>query len=253
MQQFNIFQAIYMSFYSKKLYRDVALNWGGKAFLYLLLIIALVSVYFAIAVQGLANVAYKQASANIFPQIPEISIKDGKLSTPEKRPYFITDTNKKIFAVIDTTGQYKTLAQANAPLLVTETQIITEPKPNEMRIYTIPAKMEQKIVPQQIDFFLQKFIKFLWIAFFFTILIGFYLYRVIQALLYAIIGKIFSLIFSVKIGYGQILQIAMVALTPAIILSTLEYAFTFHVMYELLLYFILTLIYLFYGIMANKN
>ena len=37
MKQYNILQAIVMSFYSKNLYRDVAKNWGGKAFLYLFL------------------------------------------------------------------------------------------------------------------------------------------------------------------------------------------------------------------------
>ena len=41
MRQYNLLQAIPMSFYSRKLYQDVAQNWGGMAILYLLFIVFL--------------------------------------------------------------------------------------------------------------------------------------------------------------------------------------------------------------------
>lgn len=251
---YNIFQAIVMSFYSKKLYRDVAMNWGGKAFLYLLLLTTLVSIYFAFSIQMIVNVGYETLYTKISPQLPALTIKNGKISTPENRPYVISDPDSKYtFAVIDTSGQFTRIEQTNAPLLITQNQIITKSKPQEIKIYTLPANLSQDVDPKQVNKFIEKYLGFLWIFFFIFSLFIFYIYRVIQALLYSIIGKIFAIIFKVQISYAQILQIMLVAITPVIIISTIQHAFIFNIEHELSLYFLLAILYLFYGIMANKN
>ncbi len=41
MKRFGLFHPIWMSFYSRALYRDVAQNWKGTGFLYLLFLLAL--------------------------------------------------------------------------------------------------------------------------------------------------------------------------------------------------------------------
>lgn len=252
--QYNIFQAIFMSFYSKNLYRDVALNWGGKSFLYLLMLLTLVSIYFAIAMQHFVSLGYQSLYTSLAPQIPVLTIKNGKISTPENHPYFITDPNTKDnYAVIDTTGQYTTIEQAKSLVLITQTQVITQPKTNETKIYTVPADFQQSVDPKKINGFMQKILGYLWIPFFILSLIVFYTYRVLQALVYSIIGKIFAIIFRVQLSYVQILQIMMVAITPAIIISTIQHTLTIGIQHELSLYFLLGIMYLFYGIIANKN
>lgn len=254
MSQYNILQAIYMSFYSKKLYRDVAANWGGKSFLYLLMLLALSSLFWSYMIEGFTKVAYQSFSAKIIPQIPVMTLTDGKLSTPEKRPYFIEDPNTHSkFAIIDTTGQYTSLEQAKTPLLVTETQIIAQTKPNETKIYTISDKINQTIDPQVIKSFIDPYVGFFWLIIFPIILIVLYIYRILQALLYSILGKIFSAIFKVGLAYGQIVQIMLVAITPAIIISDIQHAFNITIRHEMLIYFLLGILYLFYGILANKN
>lgn len=252
MQQYNIFQALYMSFYSKKLYRDVALNWGGKSFLYLLMLLTIISIYFAISIQNIVTVGYEAFYTQISPQVPVLTIKDGKISTPENRPYFIIDPDTKFtYAVIDTSGRYTTIEQAKAPVLITQTQVITK---NETRTYSVPANnVEQKLDLQEINGYVHKFLGYLWIIFFMLCVFGFYVYRLIQALVYSLIGKVFAMSFKIPLTYGQILQIAMVAITPAIIISTIQYAVKFEMRHDLILYFILGIAYLFYGIFANKN
>src|SRR3990167_8413303 len=124
MRDYNIFEAIYLSFFSPALYRNVAKNWGGKAILYLLFIVALSWIVFTIQVQLGISSLYKSNSNQIAAQVPVLTIKNGIINTPENRPYLVyTPENKALLAVIDTSGQYKTLQSAKSMVLVTSTSI----------------------------------------------------------------------------------------------------------------------------------
>lgn len=253
MRSYNILQAIFMSFYSKNLYRDVAINWGGKAFLYLLFLLALSWIAVTYQIQHGINQIYYRNSDKIIAQIPILHIQEGKVSTPENRPYFIKDpdTNKEI-AVIDTTGQYTTLEQTQTTLLVTKDTIITRTKPDEIKSFEIANSVNGIINPEQVNSFVKAYIGYAWIILFLFFVIFSYFYRIIQALIYALIGKIFSSIMGIRLTYGQIILIAMVAITPVIIVSSLFEFFNVSFPYHNLFYFALALIYLCYGISANK-
>lgn len=254
MQQYNMLQAIYMSFYSKNLYRDVAKNWDGKTFLYLFLLLALSWIGFTYHMQVTLNLAYQGISQQIVDQIPLIEIKDGKVVTPEQRPYIIRDpdTHEKL-AIIDTTGQYKTLEEAKTDFLVTQTSVISHQKSNETRIYTIPEKTNLEINPVTINQKIQHYLGYAWIVVFICALFASYIYRIFQALLYSLIGLIFNGMNKTQLTYGQILQIMMVAITPVIVLSTIWDFLRVSFAYQSLSYFVLAMLYLFYGIAANKD
>ena len=190
MQQFNIFQAIYLSFFSKKLYRDVAQNWGGKSFLYVFVLLILVCLYYGFALQQFSKLGYEEIYAKMAPQSPIVTIKEGKLSTPENRPYVIVDPeSKNNLVVIDTSGHFKTVEEAKTPVLITETEVIMQHKTNETRIYSIPKNFDGVIDPKLVNEKVSQFLKIAWIPFFLFSLVVLYLYRILQALVYAIIGK----------------------------------------------------------------
>lgn len=254
MNQYNMLQAIVMSFYSKKLYRDVAINWGGKAFLYLALLMTLSWLVFTAQTQILLNTLYAKNSGLYVAQIPVLTIKDGKLSTPENRPYIITDPDShETIAVIDTSGQYTTIEQAKATVLMTESAIISQPKPTQTRVDQFPQNFNATLSPEVINGHIQHYLGYFWIPMLLVLIIGSYIYRVLQALLYAIIGKIFNAMYGTVLSYGQVLQIALVAITPVIVVSSVLDAC--HVVLPLrpLLCFILAMVYLFFGIAANKK
>lgn len=253
MSRYGMIQAIFMSFYSKKLYRDVAVNWGGKSLIYLLFILSLSWIYFTYQIQHGINTFTAKDVDKIVVQIPVVTINQGKVSTPENRPYEITDPDtKQKIAVIDATGQYKTLEEAKAMVLVTPTQVIAQTKPNETKIYDIPANLNLVADPLVITGYIKTFLGFSWIPFFICLLLFSFVYRLLQALLYSIIGKIVSGIANVQVTYGQCMQIVMVAITPAIIVATILDALGITFKNQLLCYFLLTILYLFYGILANK-
>lgn len=254
MQQYNMFQAIFMSFYSKKLYRDVALNWGGKAFLYLLLILALSWIFSIYRFQYLLVQGFQHFSEKIVTQIPIMTIINGVLKTPQNRPYIITDPDTHTtIAIIDTSGQYKSLEQTNANLLITQTEIISQPHANEYKMNEIPKKLNITLVPQTIKKYIEDYLYFAWIIIFILAWISSYIYRLVQILLYSIIGKVFSVMSKSPVTYSQILQITMVAMTPVILIGTILSAMNIWIQHEFLLYFVLANLYMFYGIIANKN
>ncbi len=253
MRRYNMLQAIYLSFYSKRLYQDVAVNWSGNVFLYLLLVLALSWVIPTYWMQIGLERGHATFSKNIVPQIPVMEIKEGKITTPLAQPYVITDprTNARM-AVIDTQGQYKTPEEAKAPFLITKTEIINKSY-NETKIYRIPETLTATINPISINEFIGGFIQYSWIIFFICALLLSYLYRLIQTILYALFGMLLSKVNRMTLTYGQIYKIAIVALTPAIILSTIFTLVSFNFAYELMFYFLLTMGYLYFGILSNKT
>ncbi|OGT37004.1 MAG: hypothetical protein A3F12_01005 [Gammaproteobacteria bacterium RIFCSPHIGHO2_12_FULL_38_14] len=255
MKRYNFFKVLYLSFYSKDLYRHVAMNWGAKKSLsYLLFLLALSWIPFTYEAQNLLSEAYKQHADTLVEQIPVLTIENGKISTPENRPYTIElkDQPKKI-AVIDTTGQYKNISQTNSYILVTQTEVISQTDPDQTRIEHLPSDLNLVVYPQKVSDYIGQYIGYSWIILFFVFVVGAFIYRIFQAFFYALIGKVWGMIFRVTLSYWQIIQLTFVALTPVIILETILDYFHIIFVYHVLFSFILSMIYLSYGILANKK
>lgn len=254
MSRYNIFQAIFMSFYSRDLYKDVGQNWGGKSFLYLFVLLALSWIGDTIYIQSALNRVYAKSSDQYVTQIPVITIKQGKVSTPEKKPYLIREPGvNKPFIIIDTSGKYNDITESDADILVTETKIYDKQDENQTRIHQIPSTFSAVINPVTINGYVKQGINFAWIFIYSFLLICSFVYRIFQCMIYAILGKLFSVISKSNVNYGSILQITMVAITPVIVLSTILGLFMFHFPHEYLTYFVISMLYMVYGIRANKS
>ncbi len=251
MQQYNMLQAVPMSFYSARLYRDVALNWGGKAFVYLFLLLAIITLAFSLIAQHAVREGYDVFSDKIVPQIPVMNIAQGKISTPENHPYYITepDSDKRI-AVIDTSGQFKTPQEENVSLLITGSSVIMAKK-DETRTFSIPAKLNGTFDPPVVSQAIMKYLGFVWLLFFIPMLALHYIYRILQAMLYSIIGKFFAWISGTKLSYMHILPIALVALTPTIVFFLVMIFIPVNI--PVYVYFLISMAYLLFGVMANKT
>jgi hypothetical protein len=253
MTQHNIFQALYQSFYSKSLYRDVANNWGGKAFLYLLMLCFLSWIGATVNIQRSINHGYEKNSDTFVAQIPVMTVNAGKISTPENRPYFIAEPNSNnLFAVIDTSGTFTTLEKAKADILVTQTEIMSK-KSNETKIYQLPTDFNATIDAKHINGYVKAFIGYTWIFLLVFFVLASFVYRIIEGLVYSLIGKVFNAVLNASVSYGQILQIMLVAFTPTIVVSTLLDLFNVTFPRQLSIYFLLSMVYLFYGVLANKQ
>lgn len=256
MKELSIFKGLYMSFYSKRLYRDVATSWGGYTVLYLFMLVSLSWIGTTWQIQKKLSQWYQQYAYEVTAQIPVMAVADGKLSTPKAKPYLIHDPFDKnnVFAIIDTTGKYTDIKSTHATILVTSNKIIiNKSKNNEIRSYQIPKAVSQSIVPATIYEMIQGVIGYAWIPLFIACVMLTFVYRLIQAFIYGIIGLIFNYFYGGKLSFSQITQIAMIAITPVIILTAINDFFAFHYKHQLLLYFTLAMFYLCYGIIANNK
>lgn len=254
MKKYGFIRALYKSFYSQDLYRDVERNWGLEAVWYLLMVLALCWIAPTANMQVNLTRNYDQNATNIARQLPVFQIKEGQVITPENRPYIIKDPQEKnTLAVIDTSGKYKTLEDADTQFLITKDIVIYQESPQEIKLYKLPHSLSIQIVPTGIKEVIGNFIKWSWVLIFPFFLFLSFLYRIIQVFVYALLGKCFALAIGVKLNYSTIAKLCMVALTPTIIISTLFDFFdvTFH--FELLFYFVLSMSYLAFAIYVQKN
>jgi len=262
MQRYNILQAIFLSFFSKKLYQDVVMHWGGKTFLYLLMLVFLSWIPLTLlwAGPGLGK-EFNLFTDKFLMQIPPITVKDGKIHTPENHPYIINDndTHERVM-VIDTSGQFKTPQEANTPILLTQTTLITQTdnqSVKELKSYDIPKSASFTFTPNLFKDYLKAHGVFIWSFFAFLILIigciGSFFYRVIEAVLYSVLGLIFNAMCHAQLTYMQILSVMLIALTPTIVVATILGFFGISFAFQPLLYFGLAMVYLFYGIYATKS
>ena len=246
-------QAIFLSFFSPNLYRDVAARWGGNAFLYLLLLLCLSWVYAVVEWQILLNVGVKNITLDAA-ALPIMKIQKGIIETPENRPYIIYDSKNKPGLIIDTSGKYPNLDATPANILVTKDKIFTRADATDsVRITKLSESVNTEIHPTVIMKYIKDFAGYTWILMFIGAVLLSYVYRIIQALLYSLLGLLFRSIWRVPLSYGQVLQIVIVALTPAIVVSTVIDALHYSFNFQYTCFFLISLFYIFFGVYANKN
>lgn len=254
MKKYNVFQAIVLSFFSKELYQDVAKNWRGFAFSYLLLVLAIFWLPATFQMYFYMHNFVTKTTPQIVQQLPTITLKDGQASIDKPSPYFIRTPDNHILAVIDTSGQFTSPDQTQGVVLLTKDKLYIKRNATEVRQYELKNTEDMVITQTKVYNFLHLVKNWGLFIVYPILVIGSWIYRVIETLIYAIIGTlIFANIMKVKLEYQQILRIAVMAVTPPIVLSTVLDFFFITFPYQFFLYFIIAMAYIVYGINANRK
>jgi len=252
MKKFSIIHIPVLSFFSKDFYREVGLQWKGICFGYLLLLLAICWIPMMVRIHmGFAGFV-KNDAPPVVDQVPEITITDGQVSIKEPQPYFIrVPDNNDVILVIDTTGTIESPADANAFFLLTNNSMIIRKSDFETQTFDLSQVKSFTIDSTDITRWMHIAEKFLVIILYPLALLSSYAYRIIQALIYAAIGLLFASTCKVSLSYGALLRLAVVAMTPCIIIKTVfALAGVQLPCIVLLLYFVITLAYLYFGVYA---
>ncbi len=251
MKKFSILHVPLLSFFSGELYRDVGLNWKGVGFGYLFLLLAICTVPGMFKIQrGLSHFIEEQAPPFIN-QVPKITIEKGEVHIDKPQPYYITapDSNE-IVAIIDTTGQIQSLDNTDAFVLLTKTKLISRQSKSESRTYDLTNVQHFVLDQYKITNWLNIGKKLLVPVLYPFVLLGSFIFRIIQSLIYAAIGLLFAAWCKTKLSYPALLRLAVTAVTPCIIVRTvLEYA-SVKLPLAGLWFFLAAMGFLFYGIKA---
>lgn len=252
MRSYSIFHVPVLSFFSKKLYIDVSRNWKGVNFLYLLLLLAVCLIPKMIDLhRGISNFLSIEAPA-IVNQVPEITITDGRVSIKETQPYYIIDPDSnKPLAIIDTTGRIESIKDTGAFCLLTSNKLMIKKSEFENRTYDLSNVKAFSMDGEQIAGWLQIGGKFLAVAIYPFALLGSYVYRIVQVLIYAAIGLLFASLCNTKLSYSALVRLAVVAVTPCIIVATILGLAGIYI--PGFLYFVAAMVYLFFAVKSNSG
>lgn len=247
MKRYSIFHVPVLSFFSKDLYRDVGLQWKGTGFVYLLLLLAICWIPVMIKLQRTFSNFIIKETPKIINQIPEITITNGEVSIKEPQPYYIKDpkTNEKI-VIIDTTGAVTSLEDSKAIMLLTKTEVITQKSKFETRSYNLSNIKKFTLDQNKIKQWLNIIKKLLVPILFPLVILGSFAFRIIQLLIYAAIGMLFASWCKFKGTYQSLLRLAVVAVTPAIIIKTVLGMASIKLPLAGLWYFLCAMTYLFF-------
>ncbi len=254
MKKFSISHIPVLSFFSKELYIDVGQNWKGVNFSYLLLLLAICWIPTMIKIHvGISNFVNNETPA-IVNQVPEITITEGQVSIKESQPYYIKDPDSdEPLAIIDTTGQIESLEGTDAFCLLTGNKVIIKEGEFENRTYDLSNVQAFAVDSERITGWLGIGRKFLAVVIYPFALLGSYLFRIVQALIYAAVGLLFALWCKVTLSYATLLRLAVVAMTPCLLAKTIFGIADIHLPYATLISLVITLAYLFFAVKANSE
>ena len=253
MKRYSLFHPLLLSFYSPSLYRDVAENWTGTGFLYLLLLLALCWIPPIVQFHRSTTALLDTLGPAVLEQVPTVSIRQGELSIQEPQPYVITlPGGDKPLVVIDTTGQ-TTPESTRADLFFTKHQAIFRRSDLETRTYELAGIREMTVDRNSVKKILDGCRTWVPILAYPVALAGSCVYRIIQVLIYAAIGLLFAQLLKVPLEYPQLIRVSSVALTPAILIDTLRGVAGYASSLSWLVFcFLLSMGFLFFAVRANS-
>ena len=254
MKRYTIIHPLYMSFFSASLYRDVARNWKGFCLPYLLSLLALCIIPGVMKIHSDISDYLSVEAPKIAKQVPVITILKGKVSIDKPEPYIIKDEKTGApLIIIDTTGLTSSLEGSKALVLVKKTELIVKRDENETRRFDLSEignlVIDRSLIYNWMDTMEDFFVVVLYpMAVFFS-----FLYHAAEVLMFASIGIILTRSQKISLTFRELVRLAAVSITPAMILGALIVAADVRVPYWWIISFWISMGYLFFAVRVNRE
>lgn len=293
MKKRNIWYGFVGSF-SPRFYKEIAHQSFGRSFGYLVLLVLVMSLmlsakysfYARRGIQEGAEWINTNLAEKLSESLPEITIKDGELSSPVKQPLIYEWKDKNMAEVLkegqfvfilDTTGSVTSLDGYPNGILITKNKTVFKyqeagrSKIEEMEFKDIksfkmtPGKEEGVLINFNVDGkdsrltedIIKKWAGIIENLFFPVFLVGMSIYYLVAKLLQVFLFSILSLIVNsannAKLKYDELLNIGVFAMTPPIVLAVLAALFGVRIPISAVIYIGLYAAFLIMGIMQSKT
>jgi len=253
-KRYTPFHAPVMAFFSLGFYRDVGLNWKGTGFAYLFVLLTICWVLVSAQIHFSVVELVETKAPGIAPQIPRITIIKDEASVDVAQPYNIMNPeNGKVLALIDTTGKTLSLEGTDARVLMTRTGVRYKKNDGKMTGFEFKGVKHFTLDQQKISAWLRMFRNYGAIVIFFIGILGSFVFRIVQTLLYAAIGLLFARGYKTRPAYQTLLRISVMAITPVIIVNTISEMARVTIPLEGVFYSIAAMVYLLLGVKAVSD
>lgn len=251
---YSSIQALYLSFYARELYQDVARNWKGLCLPYLFFVLMIFWVPEIMNMNRNASEFIADEGPKYVEQIPVITIAKGEVSIREDMPYTIYDKkNNTPFAIIDTTGKTTTLDNSPAQVLVTKNMLMVRVTQKEVRSLPLSDIGDVTITRRLIYDWLETF-KSLIIAMLFPLMLLIsFAFHFMQMILLSFLGGNIAKNLNVNLDFRSLMRLSAVAFTPPLLLETAHAILQISYPYSTFVSFILAAGYLYYAIGSNSE
>jgi hypothetical protein len=247
-RKYNILHLPIMSFFSKRLYRDVGQNWKGANLSYLFLLLAICWIPPTLSLRKDMIQSLEGNQLHLINQLPDIHIKNGQVKVDQSEPYFIKRSDGTVAAIIDTTGSMNYIDNDTVVALLTETDLVVRRSETQFNTLNLAQVSDFHINKQIANQWIQTTKNSLAPLSYGLFLLLSYIFTVLFMLLVAIVGLILSSVMHSSLKFSGIIRIAVAAATPSIILITVSVALERAI--PGLIYITVTMIYLLAGIIS---
>ncbi len=254
MRRYTIIHPLYMSFFSKSLYRDVAKNWRGLGLRYLLSLLALCLIPQVMTVQSDLTAYLNSEAPKIVRQFPTVTVRNGAASINKPQPYFIRDEKTgKPLMIIDTTGSISSLKGTTAIVLLTKKMLIVRKDADETRNFDLSTV--DNFTVDKVDLYNLMDTLEDWFAvmlFPFALLVSF-VFHSAEVLIYASAAAFFLRHSAMSLPFRTLFRLAAISITPSMVAGTVLFIAGLRVPYWWLFSLFLTMSYLFYAVRASSE
>ncbi|MBU0574469.1 MAG: DUF1189 domain-containing protein [Candidatus Margulisbacteria bacterium] len=237
----GFFKRVLSSCFDMGSYLDIVEQPFSATLGYLTLLVLLASLLFSIMVGPAAIQAINELGPWVRKNIPEIHLKDGKISSPVKQPH--TMSTGSFYAVIDTTGRITNIPDDAKNGILLGGDRVTTKNSNEIKTYLLKDFPDFSINSSMLASF---FSVLKWLAFPCIFLLTFlisWLAKMFQIIVFSLLALAFEALAKKKLGFTRILNLAGHALTLPILLSL--FVTLFNIAIPQIFYYYLVFIFIF--------
>jgi len=250
------------SLYSSQFYRRTAAMRSDNGFGFLAIIALIQTIVLSVTIAAAMLMISKADIDGFINQTPEVTLQNGQLSIDQPSPYRITAGDTPII-IIDTENYneksaefiFNEMREKKLAALVTKTKIYTrKDNNNEYRVYDLSEDSSKEIIKFNKDD-VRKWAKMASIILLplaaIFIFFGVWVYKIIQMLIYSVVGLIINSMLKRNLTYSTIQRLTSYCLWPPTLFITLIGFANFEVM--TLISIIITIGYIYFAVKSAET
>lgn len=243
---------LYLSFYSAPFYREVGRELSGSWFGYLFFLVTLCAIPGMVGGYGLISDFFGKELPAVISQIPPVTVSGGQASIDPPGPHVVlSPSDNSPLLILDTSGQVTSLDNTKATMLLTRDRMLLRQDSGEPRVFPMSGLDNGVIDEALLESWRTTIWNWMTVIYFPVAALMSFLFRVLQALLVAVVGMLYARRLGVPIDYQGALRLTVFASTPAIVVSALRDALGLASNLGTLFDFVLVLGYIHFAVRAN--
>jgi len=250
-RRYGAISALALSFFSAEFYRDVARRWRGIGFWYLFWLMFLTAIPVAVKSHIEFSRFARQEGRAMVSTFPSLTLNKGIASSDPDPCLWTEPGSGAVLLYVDTTGHFDVPKGQNAPARLSDKTLYLRKSATETTVYDLSKMPNLSVDKVALGRWLDSAARWIGPAIFGILIVFPLIWHLIQTLIYGLLGLAFCEMFHAKLDYGALVRLAVVALTPAMLVDAVLGATGVNVPFSGWLFLAMELGFLAFAVYAN--